>query len=97
MLKRIMFSIPSRVFANTMFRCSNQKHTLVPALKVRQQLFCFRTVGGKVGRNDVHVISGTNSLFLLLDLALYNDGFWEYHGKEIIETEETQWNVYATF
>ena len=30
-------------------------------------------------------------------LMLYNDGFWEYHGKEIIETEETQWNVYATF
>ena len=52
----------------------DQKHSLVPALEVREQLFGFGTVGGKVGGNDIHVISGTDSLFLLLDLALIQIG-----------------------
>ena len=43
-------------------------------MQIGQQLFCFRTVGGKIGGNDVHVISGTDSFFLLLNLALVQIG-----------------------
>ena len=43
-------------------------------MQIGQQLFRFRTIGSKVGGNDVHVISGTDSLFLLLNLALIQIG-----------------------
>ena len=47
-----------------------QEHSLIPALEVLQQLFGLRAVGGEVGGDDVHVVPGTDRLFLLLDLAL---------------------------
>ena len=46
-----------------------KEHSLVSALKILQQLLRFRTVGSQVRRNDIHVISGTNSFFLFFDLG----------------------------
>ena len=48
-------------------REGEQKHTLVSALEVLQELFGLRAVGGKVGRNDIHIVSGAHSLFLFLN------------------------------
>lgn len=52
----------------------NKEHSLVPALQVLQELLGLGTVGGKVGRDNVHVVSGTDSLFLFLDLAAVQIG-----------------------
>ena len=46
-----------------------QEHTLVLGLEFFQQRFGIIAVGGKVRRNDIHVITGADSLFLLLNLA----------------------------
>ena len=45
------------------------EHPLVLALQFFQKCFCIFAVGGKVRGNDVHVITGTDSLFLFLDLG----------------------------
>ena len=45
------------------------EHSLILALQLFQECFCILTVGGKVGRNDVHIVAGTDSLFLFLDLG----------------------------
>ena len=52
----------------------HKEHSLVPALQVLQELLGLGTVGGKVGRDNVHVVSGTDSLFLFLDLAAVQIG-----------------------
>ena len=41
---------------------------LVPGLQFIQQLFGILAVGGKVAGEDIHVVPGTDSLFLLLNL-----------------------------
>ena len=46
-----------------------QEHTLVLGLEFFQQRLGIIAVGGEVRRNDVHVITGANCLFLLLNLA----------------------------
>ena len=48
---------------------SDQKHTLILGLQLLQKGLCILTVGGQVGRDNVHVITGTDCLFLLLNLA----------------------------
>ena len=55
---------------------SEQEHTLILGLEFFQQRFGIIAVGGEVGRNDVHVIAGADSLFLLLNLAAiqFRDG-----------------------
>ena len=72
-LKHIVVQLPLGV-GGVEDQKSHKEHSLVPALKVCQQLLGFCTVGGKIGGNDVHVISGTDSLFLLLDLTLVQIG-----------------------
>ena len=52
----------------------DEEHALVAALQIFQQLLRFAAVGGQIGRNDVHVISGTDGLLLLLDLHLIEVG-----------------------
>ena len=52
----------------------NEEHALVAALQIFQQLLCFAAVGGQIGRNDVHIISGTDGLLLFLDLHLIEVG-----------------------
>ena len=49
-----------------------QKHTLVPGLQVGQQLGGILGKGNEVGRKNVHVISGPDSLFLFLHLHAAN-------------------------
>ena len=47
---------------------SQHEKPLVPGLQFVQQLFGVLTVGGKVAGEDIHVVPGTHSLFLLLNL-----------------------------
>ena len=44
------------------------EHTLILALQFFQQCFCVFAVGCKVRWNYIHIITGTNCLFLFLDL-----------------------------
>ena len=46
----------------------HQEHPLVPALQFLEQALGFASVSRKVGRDDVHIVSRTHRLFLLLDL-----------------------------
>ena len=57
----------------------DKEHSLVAGLQVLQQLFRLVAVGGKVARNDVHVISGANSFFLFLDLRAVQVGNLALH------------------
>ena len=52
----------------------HKEHSLVAALQILQNLLCFVAIGGKVGRNDVHIISGTNRLFLFFNGHLLQIG-----------------------
>ena len=47
----------------------DEEHTLILRLQLLQKGLCILTVGGQVGRDNVHVITGTDCLFLLLNLA----------------------------
>lgn len=60
----------------------NQEHSLVPTLEACQQLLCFGTVGGKVRGNDVHVITGTDSFLLFLNLGLVQIGDGSLNGLD---------------
>ena len=79
-----------------------QKHSLVAALQVLQQLLRLRAVGGKVRGDDVHVVSGADGLFLLLDghflqirdLALDGlDGLDLIHGLDVHTDDEGAFHV----
>ena len=79
-----------------------QEHSLVAALQVLQQLLRLRAVGGKVRGDDVHVVSGADGLFLLLDghflqigdLALDGlDGLDLIHGLDVHTDDEGAFHV----
>ena len=48
---------------------SHHEHALVLALELFQQVFRVAAVGSQVRRDDIHVVTGADSLFLLLDLG----------------------------
>ena len=52
----------------------HKEHSLVPALQVLQELLGLGTVGGEVGRDNVHVISSADGLFLFLDFRFIQVG-----------------------
>ena len=71
-------------------------------MQVLQQLLRLRAVGGKVRGDDVHVVSGTDGLFLLLDghflqigdLALDGlDGLDLIHGLDVHTDDEGAFHV----
>ena len=62
-----------------------KKHTLVAALKVLQQLFGFTTIGGKVGRNQIHIISGSHRLFLLIHFHAVKIGDFALDGLDCLD------------
>lgn len=45
-----------------------KKHSLILTLQLLQKRLRILSIGGKIRRNDVHVIAGSHRLFLLLDL-----------------------------
>ena len=45
-----------------------KEHSLVPALQIPQKVFRFAAIGGKVGRDYVHIVAAADCLFLLLNL-----------------------------
>ncbi len=57
----------------------DQEHPFISALEVFQQFFCLTAVGGQVAGNDIHVITGTDSLFLFFDLHLVQVGDLAFH------------------
>ena len=56
-----------------------QKIPLVSALQLVQQLFGFAAVGGKVGRQNIHIVAVADSLFLLLNLHCIEVGDFALH------------------
>ena len=52
----------------------HKEHSLVPALQVLQELLGLVAISGKVGRDNVHVIPGTDSLFLFLNFGFIQVG-----------------------
>ena len=52
----------------------HQKHSLVLTLQFFQQGFCVPPISRQIRRQHVHVVSGTNSFFLLFDLAAVEFG-----------------------
>ena len=46
-----------------------KEHSLVAALQILQKLLGLGSVGSQVAGNDVHIVSGANGFFLLLNLA----------------------------
>ena len=78
----------------------DEEHALVAALQIFQQLLCFAAVGGQIGRNDVHVISGTDGLLLFLDLHLIEVGDLALHipyGRHLIDCLNVQGHDEAGF
>ena len=59
-----------------------KKHTLVPALKLLQELFRLIAVGGKVGRYDIHIIPGADSFFLFFNLHFIKVGNFAFDGLD---------------
>ena len=47
----------------------HKEHSLVAALQVLQKLLGLGSVGSQIAGNDVHIVSCTDGLFLLLDFA----------------------------
>lgn len=65
-----------------------QKHSLIAGLEVLQQLFGLAAVGSKVAGKNVHIISGTDGLFLLLHLHTVQIGdfpFDRFDGLDLID------------
>ena len=46
----------------------HEKHPLVPALQVAENVFRLARVGCKVGRDDIHIETFTHRFFLRVDL-----------------------------
>ena len=67
-LEHIVFQLTLRVCGVQNQEC-HKEHTLISALQVLKQLLGFCAVGSKVRGNDVHIVSGANSLFLFFDLG----------------------------
>ena len=47
----------------------HEEHVLIVLLQAAQEGLSVLAIGGKIGRNNVHVIAGAHGLFLLLDLG----------------------------
>ena len=78
----------------------HQKHSLIPALEVLQELFGFRAVGGEVGRDDVHVVPRADRLFLLVDLGPVQVGDLPLHrldGADLVHGLDVQVDDQAAF
>ena len=52
----------------------HQKHSLIPALQITEDILCLACVGGKVGGDDIHIEPLTHSLFLRVNLHTVNVG-----------------------
>ena len=52
----------------------DEEHSLIPCLEVLQQTLRLTAEGSEIGRKNVHVVAGTDSLFLLFDLHLVEVG-----------------------
>ena len=52
----------------------HKEQSLVAGLEILQQTLCLTAEGGKIGRDDVHIVAGADCLFLLFDLHLVEVG-----------------------
>ena len=60
----------------------HHEHSLILALKLFQESLGILTIGGKVRGDDVHVVTGTHSLFLFLDLGTVKLGNGSFDGLD---------------
>ena len=66
-----------------------QKHPLVAALQITEQIFRLPAIGGKVGGNDVHVIAGADRLFLFGNLHGVQVGDFTLDGLDGLAVVDT--------
>ena len=52
----------------------HKEQSLIAGLEILQQTLCLTAEGGKIGRDDVHIVAGADRLFLLFDLHLVEVG-----------------------
>ena len=52
----------------------HKEQSLIAGLEILQQTLCLTAVGGKIGRDDVHLVAGADCPFLLFDLHLVKVG-----------------------
>ena len=52
----------------------DKEEAFIPRLEILQQPLCLAAVGGKVGRDNFHIVAGSYSLFLFLNLHLVEVG-----------------------
>ena len=52
----------------------HEEQSLIAGLEILQQTLCLTAEGGKIGRDDVHIVAGADRLFLLFDLHLVEVG-----------------------
>ena len=72
-LKYIVFKLLLRL-AGVHDEKGDQEHALVLRLQFLQKSLRILAVGSQIRRDDVHVISGTDGLLLLLDFAAIQFG-----------------------
>ena len=52
----------------------HEEQPLIAGLEILQQTLCLTAEGGKIGRDDVHIVAGADSLFLFFNLHLVEVG-----------------------
>ena len=52
----------------------HEEQSLVAGLEILQQTLCLTAEGGEIGRDDVHIVAGADSLFLLFNLHFVEVG-----------------------
>ena len=72
-LEHIVAQLPG-IVRRVQHQEGHKEHSLVSALQILQELLGLGTVGGKVGGNDVHVISGADGFFLFLNFGFIQVG-----------------------
>ena len=64
---------------------SQQEHSLIAGLQILQQLLGLCAVGGKVGRDNVHVVPGADSFFLFFDFGFVQIGDLAFDGLDGVD------------
>ena len=53
-------------------------------MKILQKIFCFAAIGGKIGRDNVHVIAGSDGFFLLVNLHFVKVCDFSFYGFDCL-------------
>ena len=62
----------------------HKKQSLIAGLEILQQTLCLTAEGGKIGRDNVHIVAGADCLFLLFDLHLVEVGDFHFDALDCL-------------